>query len=54
MEKLLDGDTQAVTQLFDGGNRSAAVPPANDVIDSRLRDTAHIAQLIDGDVLLLA
>ncbi len=54
MEKFLDGDTQAVTQLFDGGNRSAAVSPADDVIDSRLRDTAHVAQLIDGDVLLLA
>lgn len=54
MKKLLDGDTQAVTQLFYSGNRSAAVSPANDVIDSRLRDTAHVAQLVDGDVLLLA
>lgn len=54
MEKLLDGDTQAVTQLFDGGNCSAAVSSTDDVIDSRLRDTAHIAQLVDGDVLLLA
>ena len=54
MEKFLDGDTQAVTQLFDGGNRSAAVSSADDVIDGRLRNTAHIAQLVDGDVLLLA
>ena len=54
MEKLLNGDTQAVTQLFNGGDCSAAVSPADDVIDSRLRDTAHVAQLIDGDVLLLA
>lgn len=54
MEKFLNGDTQAVTQLFDGGNCSAAVSSADDVIDSGLRDTAHVAQLIDGDVLLLA
>lgn len=54
MEKLLDGDTQAVTQLFDSGNCSAAVSPADNVIDSRLSDTAHVAQLIDGDILLLA
>ena len=54
MEKFFDGDTQAVTQLFDGGNRSAAVSPADNVIDGRLRDTAHVAQLIDGDVLFLA
>lgn len=54
MEKFLDGDTQAVTQLFDGGNRSAAVSPADNVIDGRLRDTAHVAQLVDGDVLFLA
>ena len=54
MEKLLNGDTQAVTQLFDGGDRGTAVSPADDVIDGRLRDTAHVAQLVDGDVLLLA
>lgn len=54
MEELLDGDTQAVTQFFDGGNCGAAVSPADDVVDSRLRDTAHVAQLVDGDVLLLA
>ena len=54
MEKLLDGDTQAVTQLFDGGNRSAAVSPADDVIDSRLRDTAHVAQFVDGNIVFLA
>ena len=54
MKKLLDSDTQAVTQLFDGGDCGAAVSSADDVIDSRLRDTAHVAQLIDGDVLLLA
>ena len=54
MEKFLDGDTQAVTQLFNGGNRSTSVTSADDIIDSRLRDTAHVAQLIDGDVLLLA
>lgn len=54
MEEFLDGDTQAVTQLFDGGNCSAAVSPADNVIDSRLRDAAHVAQLVDGDVLFLA
>ena len=54
MEKLLNGDTQAVTQLFDGRDCGAAVSPADDVIDSRLRDTAHVAQLVYGDVLLLA
>lgn len=54
MEKLLDSDTQTVTQLLDGGNRSAAVSPTDDVIDGRLRDTAHVTQLVDGDVLFLA
>ena len=54
MEKLLNSDTQAVTQLFDGGDCGAAVSPADDVIDSRLSDTAHVAQFVDGDVLLLA
>ena len=54
MEEFLDGDTQAVTQLFNGGDCSAAVSPADDVIDGRLRDTAHIAQLVDGNVLFLA
>ena len=53
MEKLLNGDTQAVTQLFDGRDGGAAVAPADDVIDGGLRDTAHVAQLVDGDVLLL-
>lgn len=54
MEKLLDSDTQTITQFFDGRNRSATVSSADDVIDSRLRDTAHVAQFVDGDVLLLA
>ena len=50
MEKLLNGNAQAIAELFDRGDRSAAVAPAHDVIDRRLRYAAEAAQLIDRDV----
>jgi hypothetical protein len=54
LEELLDGDVQPIADFLDGGYRGAVVPPADDVVEGGLGDTAHAAQLIDGDVTLLA
>lgn len=54
MKKLLNGDTQTITQFFDGRNRSAAVSSTDDVIDGRLGDTTHVAQFVDGNIVFLA
>jgi hypothetical protein len=50
LKELLDGDVQPVADFLDGGYRGAVVPPADDVVEGRLGDTAHAAQLVDGDV----
>lgn len=54
MKKLLDGDSQTITQLFDGGNGGAVIPSADNVVDGRLGDAAETAQLIDGNIPLPA
>ena len=54
VEEILDGDSQAVAQLFDGGYRCAVVPAADDIVKRGLGDPAHGAQFIDGNVPLTA
>ena len=54
IEELLDGNSQAVTKLFDGGNGGAPIAATDDVVDRGLGDTTHGAQLVDGNVLLPA
>ena len=39
MEKFLNGNAQAITELLDGGNRSAAVAPADDIVHGGLGDS---------------
>ena len=52
VEEILYRDPESVAQLFNCRDRCAVVAPADDVIDGRLRDAAHIAQFIDGYVPL--
>ena len=54
IEELLDGNSQAITKLFDGGNGGAPIAATDNIVHGGLGDTAHGAQLIDGNVLLLA
>ena len=54
IEELLDGNSQAITKLFDSGNGGAPIAATNNVVDRGLGDTAHGAQLVDGDILLPA
>ena len=51
---MLDSNSQAITKLFDGGNGGAPIAATDDVIDRRLGDTTHGAQLVDGDIFLPA
>ena len=53
MEKFLNGDTQAVTQLFDGGDGRAVIAPANDIVHGGLGHAAPGTQSIDGNILFL-
>ena len=50
MEKFLNGNAQAITELLDGGNRSAAVAPADDIVHGGLGDSTHTAQTVDGNI----
>ena len=54
IKELLDGNSQAITKLFDGGNGGAPIAATDDVVDRGLGDTTHGAQLVDGNVLLPA
>ena len=54
IKELLDGNSQAITELFDGGNGGAPIAATNNVVDRGLGDTAHGAQLVDGNILLSA
>lgn len=53
-KEFLNGDTETVAQLLNGGNGGAAVPTADDVIDGGLGYAAHVAQLVDGQIPLPA
>lgn len=54
IKELLDGNSQAITELFDGGNGGAPVAATDDVVHGGLGDTTHGAQLIDGNIFLPA
>ena len=43
---------QELAKLFDGRNRCAVITATDNVVDRRLGDTTHAAQLIDGDIVL--
>ena len=43
VEKFLNGDTESITQLLDGGNRRAAVTATDDIVHRGLRDAADVA-----------
>ena len=53
MKKLVNGNTQPITQLLDGRDSRTVVSAANDVIYSRLCHTANTAKLVDGNVAFL-
>ena len=53
VKELLNGDAQAVTQFFDGGDGGAAVAAADNVVDGGLGDTANSAELVDGNICFL-
>ena len=50
MEEFPNRHIQAVTELFDCGDRDALVSAADDVIHRRLCNAAHGAEFIDGDI----
>ena len=50
VEEILYRDPESVAQLFNCRDRCAVVAPADNVVDGRLCDAAHAAQLVDGDV----
>ena len=54
IEELLDGNSQAITKLFDGGNGGAPIAATDNVVDRGLGDTTHGAQLVDRNILLPA
>ena len=54
MKEILDRDSQTVTQLLDRCDICAVVPSTDDIIHSGLGDTAHIAELVDGNIMLTA
>lgn len=54
IKELLDSNSQAITKLFDGGNGGAPIAATDDVVHGGLGDTAHGAQLVDGDIFLPA
>ena len=54
IKELLDGNSQAITKLFDSGNGGAPIAATDDVVHGGLGDTAHGAQFVDGDILLPA
>ena len=54
IKELLDGNSQAITELFNGGNGGAPIAATDDVVHGGLGDTAHGAQFVDRNVLLPA
>jgi len=54
VEEVLNGDSQSVAQFFNGRDRGAVVPSADDIVHRGLGNTAHIAEFVDGYVLLTA
>lgn len=54
MEEFLNGDSHAIAQLLDGGDSSAAVASADNIVDCGLGHAAHITQLVDGQILFSA
>lgn len=53
MKEFFNGNSQPIAKLFDGGNGSASVASADNIVDSRLGGTTDAAQFIDRKVLLL-
>ena len=53
MKELFNSDTQPITQLLNGGDGSASVAAADNVVHSRLGDAAHMAQLVNGEISFL-
>ena len=43
IEKFLNGDTESITQLFDGRDRRATVTATDDIVHRGLRDAADVA-----------
>ena len=54
IKELLDGNSQAIAKLFDGGNGGTPIAATDNIVHSGLGNTAHGAQLVDGNVLLPA
>lgn len=41
IKELLDGNSQAITKFFDGGNGSTSIAATDNIVHSGLGDTAH-------------
>ena len=54
VKELLDGNSQAITKLFDGGNGGASIAATDNVVDCGLCDAADSAQHVDGNILFPA
>ena len=54
IEKVLDCDSQTISEFLDCRNCCAAVPTADDVVYCGLGHTAHATELVDGNIALAA
>ena len=53
-EKFAQCNSKTVAKFLNGGNSGAVVSSADNVIHSGLGNAANAAELVDGDVMLLA
>ncbi len=53
VEKIFNGNRKTVTQLLQRRDGHAAVAPADNIVDRRLRDPAEGAQPVDGKMSFL-
>lgn len=54
IKELLDDNSQAITELFNGGNGGTSIAATDNIVHGGLGDTAHGAQLVDGNIFLPA
>ena len=54
VKEFLNGDSQTIAELLDRGNSGAAVSSADDIVYRGLSNAAHAAELVDGNITLIA
>lgn len=54
MKKINNGNTESVTQFFDGGNGGAVISPADNIVYGGLCYAAPCTKSVDGNITFLA